>query len=286
MLVLVVEVLIGFSFQSVFQPGFDRLSPLARNVSLGGFVLLLVALGLLLMVPARHWLVEEGRDTFDFFRFSTRVMAIVLFPFALAIAMEVFVVSERLIGAGTALAVSGGSLFVAVGAWFLIPALRALSSKSEHPSSMNEALPPLKDRITQVLTECRVVLPGTQALLGFQLIAFFTDGFENLTRGQQMTHLVALLAILLGAICLMLPAAYHRIGERGRDSEHLYRISNLCLMSALCTLALGISLDFYVVTQRILDHPTRAAVGAGILFTFFVALWFGWPLWERIRRRA
>ena len=38
----------------------------------------------------------------------------------------------------------------------------------------------LAERITHVLEELRVVLPGTQALLGFQLVAVFSTGFASL----------------------------------------------------------------------------------------------------------
>ena len=40
----------------------------------------------------------------------------------------------------------------------------------------------LSTRIKQVLTEARVVLPGAQALLGFQFIAVLTDSFARLPK--------------------------------------------------------------------------------------------------------
>ena len=39
---------------------------------------------------------------------------------------------------------------------------------------------PLHSRIEQMLTEARVILPGAQALLGFQLAIVLTDTFEKL----------------------------------------------------------------------------------------------------------
>jgi hypothetical protein len=48
---------------------------------------------------------------------------------------------------------------------------------------------PLEKKIEQVLTECRIVLPGTQALPGFQLSAFLTDAFTMLPRADQLLHL-------------------------------------------------------------------------------------------------
>jgi hypothetical protein len=285
MLVLGVEVLIGFGYQATFQPGFDRLSGFARDVFFAAFLLLLGAFGLLLMIPAHHRLVEEGRDTPGFFRFATIALSVALVPFSAALAMELFVVSEGVVGRAIAFGASASILMAAALGWFLVPAIRSFLSPDKPKIPMTTKLPPLEERIDQVLTECRVVLPGTQALLGFQLIAFLTDGFRRLAPVEQITHLIGLIAILLSAILLMLPAAYHRIGERGKNTEHLFRMSNGCLLLALVSLALGISLDFSILARRCLDMPVDAAVTASIVFTFFVAIWFLIPLWRRHRQR-
>ena len=50
----------------------------------------------------------------------------------------------------------------------------------------------LGDAVTHLLEECRMVLPGVQALFGFQLIAVFNAGFgDKLTGAEQRLHLVA-----------------------------------------------------------------------------------------------
>ena len=51
---------------------------------------------------------------------------------------------------------------------------------------------------SHLLEECRMVLPGIQALFGFQLIAVFNQGFgEKLSQAQQVVHLVALVLTTL-----------------------------------------------------------------------------------------
>jgi hypothetical protein len=53
-------------------------------------------------------------------------------------------------------------------------------------SSMEPANPTsIESRIKQLLVEARVVLPGAQALLGFQLAATLTDAFGTLPRSSQ-----------------------------------------------------------------------------------------------------
>ena len=49
-----------------------------------------------------------------------------------------------------------------------------------------------------LLEECRMVLPGIQALFGFQLIAVFNAGFhERLSQGLQRLHLLAIALVAL-----------------------------------------------------------------------------------------
>jgi hypothetical protein len=52
---------------------------------------------------------------------------------------------------------------------------------------------PLSKSADYLLGECRMVLPGIQALFGFQLVVIFSDGFsEKLSEGQQLLHLMAI----------------------------------------------------------------------------------------------
>ena len=56
---------------------------------------------------------------------------------------------------------------------------------------------------SHILEECRMVLPGIQALFGFQMIAVFNQGFaEKLSHAEQLVHLVA---IVLTVVAYRLP---------------------------------------------------------------------------------
>src|SRR3954469_5339015 len=83
------------------------------------------------------------------------------------------------------------------------------------------------------IQEARMVLPGIQALFGFQLIAAFNQRFaSDLAPWQQLIHLAALLLVAIAVGVIMTPAAYHRQAERGRISERFLRLA-----SALITVA-------------------------------------------------
>ena len=67
-----------------------------------------------------------------------------------------------------------------------------------------------------------MVLPGAQALLGFQLIAMLMENFEKLPSASQYLHLVSLFLIAVSIILLIAPAAYQRRVEEGEDTDHSF----------------------------------------------------------------
>jgi hypothetical protein len=64
---------------------------------------------------------------------------------------------------------------------------------------------PLDERITQMLTEARVVLPAVQALLGFQLANVISQSFEKLPAGSKAKHAGSPGCITLAVILLIAP---------------------------------------------------------------------------------
>src|SRR5439155_16789122 len=79
----------------------------------------------------------------------------------------------------------------------------------------------LVDAAEFILEECRMVLPGIQALFGFQLIAVFSARFQSaLTANEQRLHMVAIVLIVLSTAMIMTPAAYHlQTGAQIRSSR-------------------------------------------------------------------
>ena len=105
----------------------------------------------------------------------------------------------------------------------------------------------LNERITQMLTEARVVLPGVQTLLGFQLISVISQSFERLPTSSKLVHAVSLGCITVAVILLMAPAAYHRIVFSGQDADEVHRVGGWFVTCATIPLAFGLASDVYVV---------------------------------------
>jgi hypothetical protein len=141
--------------------------------------------------------------------------------------------------------------------------------------------PPLKERIKEVLIETRMVLPGAQALMGFQFAIMMMDGFDKAPAVSKYIHFASLSATALGTIFLIMPAAFHRIVFRGEDSEEFPGLAGGMLLTALFFMGLGTSGDFLVVCQKVTGSFKISAAAAGALLAFFYGLWFGWTSWKR-----
>src|SRR5690349_17486625 len=90
----------------------------------------------------------------------------------------------------------------------------------------------LSQSVTLLLEECRMVLPGIQTLFGFQLIAVFSQGFEqHLAPWQQRLHLASTLLVSIAIALVMAPASIHRHAERGVASERFLRVSSRLLLA-------------------------------------------------------
>jgi hypothetical protein len=146
---------------------------------------------------------------------------------------------------------------------------------------------PLPEAVSDLLEECRMVLPGIQALFGFQMVATFSERFSrDLSAGLQHLHLLAILLIAIAIGLIMAPAAYHRQYAPRQVSHALIRISSALLLASMPPLALGICLDFYLVAHLITgsDHVVWWAAA---LLGVYLGLWFVFPQvmrWRRLRR--
>ena len=139
---------------------------------------------------------------------------------------------------------------------------------------------------SQLLEECRMVLPGIQALFGFQLIAVFNQGFdEKLSPLEQKLHFFALFLVVLSAALVMAPAAIHRRSQQREISERFIWLSSRLLLASMWPLALGLSLDVYLIARIVFGAPLIGLAFATILLVVLVALWMLLPRRERSMNR-
>jgi hypothetical protein len=150
-----------------------------------------------------------GEGTGAIIELTGRCTAAALLPISLALALDLAIALTIAFGTGTAGGVAGGIFAaLALGGWFGVGYIvkwyggTAAEREAKLDKNKREASP-LHALIEQMLTEARVILPGAQALLGFQLIIVLTEAFEKLPMPLKFLHGAALLCVVLSAILLI-----------------------------------------------------------------------------------
>jgi hypothetical protein len=287
MLVLGCQVLLGFQFRGFFEPRFEQLPAFAQYLKLGSLGMLLVALLLLILPCTVHRIVEQGEATDEQHRFTSTVMDYALLPFAVVIGLDIYVAINDIARQPIAIAGAVSALLFTFFWWYgfewIVRAKEKGGSMTRNDSSGRT---PLKDKIDHVLTECRVVLPGVQALLGFQFATTLMESFEKLPESSKQIHLASLGCMAASMVLLMTPAAFHRMVEEGEETERFHRVASCFMLSSLVPLALGLAGDLFVVTRKLLDSTQIATAIALTSIAIFYGAWFGATTFVRRSRRT
>lgn len=286
MLILGTQIFLGFQYRAAFERGFEGLPASSQYLKLAGLLILLVGVALIMSPGPYHRIVRAGSDSEDVHGFATRVMDLALIPFILTLGIDFYVVTGKFLGMAGGIAEGAGAGAAAFFFWYGFgflskPRRRSQTSNKERETKPRAQPTELKDKIDQVLTEARVVLPGAQALLGFQLITMLMEGFDKLPQTSKYIHIISLSLMALSVILLMTPAAYHRIVEAGEDTERFHRVASMFLLVAMIPFPIGICGDLYVVFRKVTESNAIAIAASLVILSFFYGLWFGFTAYRR-----
>src|SRR5437763_2100060 len=109
----------------------------------------------------------------------------------------------------------------------------------------------LKDKIQNALDESRMLVLGSQVLLGFEFRSVFEQGFEKLPVSSQYLKMFSLCLMLIALGLLISPGAHHRIVEEGEDTPELHGFASNVMDYALLPFVIALGVDLYVAL-----HPT------------------------------
>lgn len=288
MLVLGSQVLVGFNYNAFMRPGFERLQDAEKFTLVGALILLLATIAMLFAPAAYHRIALRGSENASLHRFATRAAEIALFPFAVGIGLSLYTVTAHALS--PAMGIALGTIFTALALLLWYAAGASMRKPREWMAKMERERPkpgpvPLRLRIEHMLIETRVILPGVQTLLGFQLIAILSDAFDKLPQADQHIHLATLAALALSVLLLMAPAAYHRLSTEGDATDDVLQFGTIALLSAMVPLALALAADFYVILNKALHDPRTAATGGALCAALMLGGWFALPFALRRKRR-
>jgi hypothetical protein len=280
LLILGTQVLFGFQFNGIFQEKFEQLPPLARALECSGLTLLMISVAFLITPSMDHRIVEDGEDRPRVLDVASFFTGWALLPLSIALAFDMYVTMEVMIGR-TGGIISGGLFFVlAVTFWFVL-AFALKRRKTNMPEEQSAGATPLSTKVDQLLTEARLIIPGAQALLGFQLTVTLTKAFSELPPESKIAHAAALCCIGLTVLLLMAPASLHRIAFNGEDDPLFVKIGSWFVITAPVPLAVAIALDTYVAVGRAVQSPTIALALAVAAIVALVGCWYVYPIWRR-----
>lgn len=273
------QVLLGFQFQGLFQDNFNAVTATGRLVDAAGLGLMLAAVGLMISIPSQHRIADGGEATQRIYSASKRYAKLALLPIAAGIGCGLFVAVAGPFGAAAAATLAALTFALALLAWYLLGiVLRNHWSVRGSEAPMQRSNTPLHKKIDQMLTEARVILPGVQAMLGFQFVVMLTKSFGELSPAARLVHLVALVAVALTIILLISPAAIHRVTFDGNDDRRLHSLGSALITAALLPLACGMSCDLWVALTKLFGEGRAALMGALAAFALLVSLWYLLPL--------
>jgi len=279
LLILGAQVLFGFQFEAVFQELFPEISAPGRIVHCVGLVMLLISIGLLIAPSLFHQIIFDGESRPGAITTATVLAGASLLPMTAGLGAAAYVIFEHLFS--RAVGIIAGAVFTAISLGLLYGLGYALRRNAGQPMQEARSETPLKSKIEQLLTEARVIIPGGQALLGFQLIATLTKAFSELPPIFKYVHAAGLCAVALSVVLLMTPAAVHRIGFGGEDDPAFFRIGSRLVIAGSVPLAIGIAADVAVVFFKVTESPVTASIAGVTALCALLAFWLAYPAWRR-----
>jgi Family of unknown function (DUF6328) len=282
MSIMGVQILIGFQLDAVVHEGFAALPASSRACVGVALVLMALAAGVLIAPAAQHRLVEQGEATARIIALTRRLVGIALFLFAVGFALDMYVAMERLAGVW-ALGFAAATFIAALLFWYGSAGL-CRAGKGRAMSESHEGTP-MHRKLDYMLTEARVILPGVQALLGFQLIAVLTKPFAELPEPFKIVHAAGLVMLAVAIVLLLAPAALHRLAFAGEDAVAVHKLGSILVTAASVPLALAIAGEVAVAIGVIAGRLAIGAAVAAVVLIVLAALWYAWPLAIRARRQ-
>ena len=141
--------------------------------------------------------------------------------------------------------------------------------------------PPDED-LTDLLSEIRLLLPGTLLLVAFLIALPFNSGYTRISRFDNAVYVAMFLCAILSLLLFAAPAAQHRLMSPLRDRAAFKRLVNRQVIIGLVPLSAALTLAAYLVISDVVS-ALAAAIVAGIVALAIGMLWWAIPLSKRRR---
>lgn len=147
----------------------------------------------------------------------------------------------------------------------------------------------LNRKLTELLNELRVALPGVQVLFAFLLILPFNSGFERASDLERAIYAVSLCAAAVASALFIAATAYHRHRfarlekETIQDKTEMIAAQDHFAVGGLFFLSIAMGGSVFVVFDVLFGVATAAGLALGLVVVF-AWFWYALPLSRRARR--
>ena len=139
---------------------------------------------------------------------------------------------------------------------------------------------PSDDDLTDLLSEIRLLFPGTQILVAFLIILPFNSGYTRVASLDNAVYVVTFLCALISLLMFIAPAAQHRLMRPLRDRAAFKRSVNRQVIIGLILFSLAITLATFFVISDVVSN-LAAGIVASIVGLAIGLLWWTIPLRNR-----
>lgn len=139
---------------------------------------------------------------------------------------------------------------------------------------------PSDDDLTDILSEIRLLIPGTQILVAFLIVLPFNSGFTRVSSLDKTVYVVMFVCAMTSLLLFIAPAAQHRLMRPLRDRAAFKRSVNRQVIIGLVPLSLAITLATFFVISNVVSNLV-AGILAGIVGLVIALLWWIIPMRRR-----
>ena len=146
----------------------------------------------------------------------------------------------------------------------------------------NESPAPPNEDLTDLLSEIRLLVPGTLILVAFLIALPFNSGYTTISRRDNAIYVVLFICAMISLLVFIAPAAQHRLMSPLTDRAAFKRSVNRQVIIGLVPLSAAIALATYFVIADVVSD-LAAVIVAGIVGLAIAVLWWIIPLSKRRR---
>ena len=145
-----------------------------------------------------------------------------------------------------------------------------------------ESPAPPDEGLTDLLSEIRLLVPGTLILVAFLIALPFNSGYTTISRRDNAIYVALFICAMISLLVFIAPAAQHRLMSPLTDRAAFKRSVNRQVVIGLIPLSAAITLATYFVIADVVSD-LAAVIVAGIVGLAIAVLWWIIPLSKRRR---